>query len=710
MRVTKMVYSGGPYVGIGSLIPKTEMVLGNIIVNGGFETGVVTPWVDNSNCFTHLVDTDNPHNGTYSFHWLGVHNSTPCFDYISLHQTILGLLVSGSDMSFWVYEDNENTYGDGCTWVYVTITFSSGKHLHYLLWKYESGVPPVGNPCAEDANNGTFDLHNLAAGVWVEVSRNLHADYTTKFGAPSGVNIIKISVCSWNQNSNYEMHFDDAAIFGDVEKATPIGPINIPYSRVSDGIELIAENTITASFIPYEWWFNYAGSFYFAETRGTDKSASVHLVAGDHIAGSVKEQVTKQTSQRVRVVGRGETAEQDNNTSDWQEDTDEMDNINGFYEKIESEKSLSSKDESDTWAQVLLALNAPVRNEITIKMENDQYNAGQYDVGDIVTATDPDTGIIGTYRVKTIEKRINNSGGESVSVTLCKRRTDIIDRLSDLFKRMQTLENSSTYLDSMFAEGSRQTKLKDDVVEDIWGQTASNKWATELPEDEAAATQIMESCAWVGRGAIGWGCDKEEFTVYGAAANAAGEVFVFDPLLKFSRDPRFTCEFEIDTDEEGEAWVNGDACWIRINQVHTLCGGGDPTNPNKHCCVPFGTADFGFYLLKTADNYELWATNDDKITYRNVKIANISIDVKYIIEARLEWKEKIVKYYFGKADVDKDDLQWGFRLRAVLPISSIAIDEDNLCPFHILIDSAGGANIQGIVIYRWKTQAIRAVT
>lgn len=497
-----------------------------------------------------------------------------------------------------------------------------------------------------------------------------------------------------------------------------IGPLNIPYSRVSDGLQVIVEKAITSEFVPSEWWLDYDGNLYLREGRGSDKSTSVFLEAGDQIGGSKKEQISKQSTQRVKVTGRGESAEQDRNTSGWHEDTDEEDNINSFYEKVEAEKTLSSKVEADVWAQVLLAQNAPARNEITVILKNDPYTADNYDLGDEVTVTDPATGLSGKYRVKTIEKWINDDGGETVLVTVSKRRTDIADRLSDLFKVLERMKHSSTYLDNLYAEGGKQTQLDPNKVEDVWEQTASNKWATDLPEDEADEDEI-EFCAYAGRGAIAWGCDKEEFHINANATNAAGDVFLFEPLLKFSRDPRFTCEFEIETDEYGTTWANNAFVYFRIKQLDTLCGGGDPTNPNKHCCTPFGTPGFGFYIKMVSGVYELNAWLDDGVNVRIVKVANLAEDVKYIMEARMEWNEKIVKYYWGKSDVDKTDPTWGFRLRAILPITrrggtefegDVVQDEGDLCPFHVTLDdpSSNGSR-PAIVIYRWKNQAIRAV-
>jgi len=506
-----------------------------------------------------------------------------------------------------------------------------------------------------------------------------------------------------------------------------IGPLNIPYSRVSDGLQTIAEKTL-AAFTPWEWWFDYSGNLYFKQSRGTDKSATIHLVAGDQIGGSRKEQISKQTSQRVRVTGRGESADQDRNTSDWQEETSEMasNKVNGFYEKVESEKSLSSKEESDVWAQVLLAQNSPVRNEITITLENDWYTSGDaplnpnnYDLGDYVTVTDPATKLTGKYRVKTIEKWIDGDGGEKVQVTVSKRRTDIMDRLSNLFKVMERMKNSSTYLDTLYAEGGKQRKIDANKVEDIWSQQASNEWATELPEDKTEDDDYLQECDPYGR--IDYSCTKDEFEVYATAHTAVGWVYLYgtankgDPLLNFSRDPKFTCEFEIDTTgADRTEWNTGTFISFGIRSIY------NPVTPTD--CGNWGLRGFGFVVKQTASNLTLEARlYIDGSCIKEVKIANISYDVRYIVEARLEWKEKVIKYYFGKSDVDKNDLQFGFRLRAILPIPLETQDIYNfggndynnyLCPFHVVLwgqDGAINPEKPAIVIYRWKTQAIRAV-
>jgi hypothetical protein len=266
-----------------------------------------------------------------------------------------------------------------------------------------------------------------------------------------------------------------------------------------------------------------------------------------------------------------------------------------------------------------------------------------------------------------------------------------------MYKTLEKLMLSSTYIDTLYAKGGNQTKLSANAMEDVWEQTASNKWDTQLPE-ESPAVEITQ-CNM--DGTLAYSCDKDLFEIT-CNPSSFGEIMLDQPRLKFSRNPRFTCEFEIDTDT-GNAWEDGDFTFIRIWQVDDTGG---------LCAFPWGTAGFGFSLQKVAGVYKLksYLADGTGVTV-DIKIANLATDVKYIIEARLQWEEKIVMYYFGKADVDKDDPEWGFRLRGIAPINLESDDEDNLAPFHITIDSRHGAETQTLVIpiYRWRTQAIRAV-
>jgi len=502
--------------------------------------------------------------------------------------------------------------------------------------------------------------------------------------------------------------------------ASSIGPLNIPYSRLTDALDtIITETAKTAtSFVPWEWWLDYTGQLRVAETRGSDKSASVSFVAAINIGRATKYTSSKQTAQRVRTVGRGESAEQDQNTSDWWDNTTEIENVGTFYEKLDVEKSLTEKDKSDIWSQIILAQDSPLREEITVVIENDPYTVNDFDLGDTVTVTDPDVPLSGKYRVKTIDKVVipDVAGGETTTLTLSNVRTDISDRLSNLFKTLEKLQHSSTYIDVMYAEGARQRKLDANILEDVWEQTASNKWAIELPDTETDDPQL-DYCKFGVQPHVDYLCDKDVFEIYSSDFGSYGFVYLAEPTLKFSRNPRFTCEFEVDT-SKGADWnwtaydeTDGDFIMFRICERSALCGGADPDNPNKYCCDPLGGIGFGFEVIRTTLGYTLKAFINDGVSTANVTIARIDDDTKFMVEARMEWTEKVVKFYFGKSDVDKNDLVWGFRLRAILPINLDALDCDNLCPFHVVLNAHGASSTskQDFVIYRWKTQAIRAV-
>lgn len=187
--------------------PDTE-----IIVNKGFETGVTSPWIDNSLLAIHTVDGTKPHNGSYSFHWEGSGDSLPCAQSISLHQNLSCPLYNDSDLSLWMYIDHSIVSGCGYFWIYVTIEFDNGKKLHYILWKTEPCDPPPLNPCAEDGDNGTFDLSNIPYQAWYNLNRNLYDDYMAKFEIPVDVKLSKISVCSYDSDTARIVFLDDVSL------------------------------------------------------------------------------------------------------------------------------------------------------------------------------------------------------------------------------------------------------------------------------------------------------------------------------------------------------------------------------------------------------------------------------------------------------------------------------------------------------------------
>lgn len=483
-----------------------------------------------------------------------------------------------------------------------------------------------------------------------------------------------------------------------------VGQINLPYDRISENLELIIERTITSLFIPWEWWIDYTGALQVAETRGSTKA--ITLSAANEIGGSLRESSSKQSAQRVRVIGSGEGAEQDVHTSDWYDDIPEMSTINSFYETIVGDKTITNKDIADKWAQVILAQSASLRQEVTVTLHDDPFTVTDFDVGDTITVNDSATQISGQYKIATIDKIVDSDSGETTVLTCVLRKGDITDRLADIYKTIQKLLTSSTYLDTLLGQGSQQRKIASEEVTDVWEQTSSNKYYTTLPDDEINIDAPIDYCnAPAPRTAIGYTCDKDEFEIHGVADNALGYVFLYEPLLKFSRDPRFTCEVEIDTNGGGEEWEDNDLVDVRIWEL-----GGYPANV---CDSPFGEHGFGFEIRKLGVYYILKGFIADGINPNtSVEIARLEIDTKYTLEARMEWKERVVKFYFGQTDIEESDPQYlllQFKLRGILPVALTAYDQGNLCPFNVLLDAASQNTKPLLVIYRWITQAIRAI-
>jgi hypothetical protein len=389
-----------------------------------------------------------------------------------------------------------------------------------------------------------------------------------------------------------------------------------------------------------------------------------------------------------------------------------MANVGTFYEKLDVEKELSDKDKADVWSQIILEQEAPLRQEITVVLENDLYTVNDFDVGDTVTVTDPDVNLSGKYRVKTIEKTVTNNG-ETTTVTLSNVRTDISDRLADFAKTLEKMQYSSTYIDVVYAEGSRQRKLAADKIEDVWEQTASNKYAITLAEEETDEPNLeMCDATLPSYTSIDFECKKEEFVIWTPSDYGWGFVYLKEPLVKFSRNPRFTCEFEVDTTSgKGEQWADFDYAYIRMVDRWGLCVGG--ANDAKYCCVPYTNfLCFGFKIHHDDGTLQLSAELNDGVNHPEIKIANIAEDIKYMIEARVEWKERVVKFYFGKSNVEELDSDWeelGFRLRAILPLDKDALDTDTLMPFTAYMEDGDTTTKLALYIYRYTAQAMKSV-
>jgi hypothetical protein len=471
--------------------------------------------------------------------------------------------------------------------------------------------------------------------------------------------------------------------FATLLSACSIGPINIPYSRVTAACSDIMERLFT-NFIPWEWWFDYTGKFNMGIKRGTDKSASIALVAGDKLNKITAERKIGKTTQRVKITGSGESGTQDEVTSDWKEDTNVMTTIKGFYESIESERDISDKAIADIIAQVRLALNKDPREEITLEdFDNAPYTANNYDLGDEITATDADTKLAGKYRIKTIEKTIDPDGGETPKLTLSNKKTDVSDRLTELQRRLDKIQNSNTTIDLLLNIGGKQTKLNPDKMEDVWQITASNKDFFNVPEEHSEDDPNIVFTVVAGAGS--YRSDKDQFYVRTNGSIPQDDLDFYDTLLtcNWEDDPRFTCEVEIDTNAGG-LWANNDSAYIMMWNAARTRGIG-------FNILLAGAAFHLYVMLYTQINGMETIDVTSEIT------GGINYDTKIKLEARVDWDEKIIRYYVGTPSYDS----------ALIGVFPMPLTEpatgQGIYPVWVKLIT-NGVNIRNLVIYNYRAQ------
>jgi hypothetical protein len=468
---------------------------------------------------------------------------------------------------------------------------------------------------------------------------------------------------------------------GSILSACAIGPLNIPYGRVSDRLQDVMDSLYT-NFVPWEWWIDYTGKVHMGQERGNDRTATIKIVHGERLNEVDAQRSIKQTAQRVRVTGSGEGKEQDDNTSDWQVDATAMNVINTFYETVEGNKEISKKDMADILAKVLLTQLKDPREEVTINdVDLLPYTANDVDVADYITVTDFParnwTGLSGSQRIKTLEKTIDAISGEVVNLTLTKKRTDIADRLAFLQKKLNEFLTSNTAISKLMDTGSKQGKINPEALEDIWSITATNKFFYTVPE-EGDTDPMLLYLANVGAGA--YHCDKDMF--YLQTTGSLDDVQLYSSFveLNWEDNPKFSCEFEIDTAGAADPWTEGNYTDIGISNSGLTLG--------FYFRIKYSSGAFHIYVcLETTvpPNYEIEILPTGGITY----------DKKYKLEAEVDWEARLVKYSFGSETQD-------LAIVGAFPFPyTEGATGQQLCPMLIRVVNFS-ANIKRVVVFKWK--------
>lgn len=211
--------------------------------------------------------------------------------------------------------------------------------------------------------------------------------------------------------------------------------IDQTYMRVSEAINSIVEITETDG-TPWEWWIDNDGNFYFAQRRGSDKSATVSLVYGSEFTDVRVERTSNKRVDRVLVIGKGEGNEQDKTSSGWVG--------TGEYEDVVFDTTLINSDACSDKADIVLAQKGDIVTSINCSVE-DPYDTGDWGVGDDVTLTDINTGLSGKYRIKKIIREYSNKQSEETTIEASNAYSAFSDDYTLIEKKRRITEKSYNY-------------------------------------------------------------------------------------------------------------------------------------------------------------------------------------------------------------------------------------------------------------------------
>jgi len=477
-----------------------------------------------------------------------------------------------------------------------------------------------------------------------------------------------------------------------------IEPINMPYQRVTEALEQIRTTAFDSSYIPWEWWIAKAtGQIHFDSRRGSDKSATIKFVAVNvsdpnniHLGKTSRSEDLRKTAQRVRVIGKAEGKRQDEISSNWQEDTGAMDNINTFYEEVFSERSVSNRETANALARVYVAERKNPVQEIEVTIERDPYTAGSWGVGDDVTIYDPKSRITsGSYRIKKVGYSIDTSG-EHITLTVTNAWQDVTDSIADLYRRLKILELSNIVVEDWSTE-SEEGEIDAEKLDNIWKisrKYEDGKTMQEVPDadDSESYTTCPSSLPSTGRDVI---CKKDELTIYGQDSGGSSQLgttiytIVNDTDWKF--EPRFKVKMLIDSD-----FLATDDYVLFGIYKEDLTG---------DCIFNIGGSmrGFGFSIVyRGGGSYDVYANLRDSTSEQNKKIAVISADELHSFEVQTFWDNQYAIYYMNE------------KPKAVMMFNKIS---SNLRLMYIELlsgdHSIGGGDTDIVQFYEWTTQVLR---
>lgn len=573
------------------------------------------------------------------------------------------------------------------------LTFNSGSYVNCEnsdkgLEVYHGSFAPanyIGILLDYDNDNCEWRV-DITGGAYIPQSSDAIWLYTADGGGGIGSGVLSVNAKSVWSGGPY-LYLDDANI--DLSSFTQdelimLGPMNIPKNRLLDILWDICVQ-VNNDYTPFEWWITIPstdprgiciGDFHIGPRRGSDMSATVSFKTGVNMEGAKYLKSSRDTYQRCQLIGMGEGKNQDDCSSFWQNDQDAMDEIQGFFEDIITQKQVSGGRIANRYAKVKLKLDAsPKRkNGIECKIGKDTYTSGTYDVGDDVALEDIFTGLGpaddegGVYRVWNARIVVDNNG-EVVTLTCQAPYLDISNVWKDIYKQLKTLGVVGTIAQDWAGQGTQSDKVGADQLTTLFSVSAKNEETEAKPstdpmwEEDTAPTHNADWKADSGNLSIWGGDNSSEAGVtwaearYNTQSDTSGNRIDTDTIdISMPEDPKFTCSFKI-YEPSATYWRTGD--YIDFGMFHQ----------------PNGTGFLVRVYCSTTNEFKAYAIYSTKVSDYNLSLADLITAGKAKLLTNLKANNK----YKATITVEYNGVQYGNPLPEVL-ISVVDEEADNPIP------------------------------
>jgi len=504
------------------------------------------------------------------------------------------------------------------------------------------------------------------------------------------------------------------AMSEDASYSTPVGPLNIAKSRLLDGINTVVEKC-HAAYVPYEWWLEFVtnNTFHIDDRKGSDLSGSISFVKGTNLEGVDRTKSVVDTTQRVRIMGRGKGKRSEDVSSDWIEDVTAMGNANTFIEDVISRKTEVDPDEAEVLGQIYLETEAEPKDLLVVYVSRDTYASMAYDVGDDVTITDSLSGASGAYRIHNIKKMIDDNGEHVTLYVGAPWRTDV-DAWVEIYSRLKELELTDSLVADWMGEGVNESKIDvKDAVTTSFEKTAKNDTVEAKPQTDPVWWMSPNPTAYTAPvNAVGTGQSVAGYYDYpngrkwthrdgwmefsGTNADAVTRTLQIELRgetgeeidIKLYQNPKLVFELKCVEPPAVTTWFNGD--YFDIGMYHS-------TN----------TIGYLFRIVRSAAGFTAYARwNVDGNDWQETLIRTLTVNMKYrfeiIVESKASPKPLVIFSIY--------ELETETGVEEKYPTSVVALDiltNKTVRPLYTLLSSNNNADPNKLCLvymYRYKTE------